>query len=66
MSVKAVRASVKPAVVIHISLAIARVSANEQQELATCWRVSNTSGFAIVIDTRTEGSRGFGHGSFGV
>ena len=56
----------KTGVFIHISLAIARVSAKEQQELAMCWRwgrVSKTYGSAIVIDTRTEGSKGFGHGS---
>ena len=60
------RASVNPAVFIYISLAIARVSAKEQQELAMCWRwgrVSRTYGSAIVIDTRTKGSKGFGHGS---
>ena len=67
-SVKVVRASVKPGVFTHISFAIARVSAKEQQELAMCWRwdrVSKTHGSAIVIDTRTEGSKGFGHGSIG-
>ena len=66
-SVKVVRASVEPGVFIHISFAIARVSAKEQQELAMCWRwdrVSKMYGSAIVIDTRTEGSKGFGHGSF--
>ena len=67
-SVKTVRARVKPAVFIHISLAIAPVSAKEQQELAMCCRwdhVSKRFGSAIVIDTRTEGSKGFGHGSKG-
>ena len=46
----------------HISFAIARVSAKEQQELAMCWcwdRVSKMYGSAIVIDTRTKGSKGF-------
>ena len=67
-SVKTVRASVKTMVFIHISLAIARVSAKEQQEPAMCsrWdRVNKTYGSAIVIDMRTEGSKGFGHGSNG-
>ena len=65
-SVKVVRASIKPGVSTHISLAIARVSAKEQQELAMCrrWdRVSKTYDSATVLDARTEGSKGFGHGS---
>ena len=42
---------------LHISFAIARASAQEQQELAMCWRwgrVSKTHGSAIDIHTRTE------------
>ena len=65
-SVKTVRASVKTAVCTHRSFAIVRVSGKEQQELAMCWRcdrVSKTHGSAIVIDTRTEGSKGLGHRS---
>ena len=57
-SVKTVRAPVKPAVLIHISFAIARGGAKEQQEPAMClrWdRVNKTYGSAIVTDTRTEG-----------
>ena len=60
----AVRASVRPAAFTHISFAIAHVSAKEQQELAMCWRwdhISKTHG--SVIGSRTEGSKGFGHGS---
>ena len=56
-SVKTVRESVKPAVFINISFAIARVSAKGQEELAMCWRwdlVSKTYGSAIVMDARTE------------
>ena len=66
-SVKTVRASVKTAVFTHRSFAIVRVSGKEQQELAMCWRcdrVSKTHGSAIVIDTRTEGSKGLGHRSY--
>ena len=65
-SVKTLHESVKPAVFTHISFAIPRVSAKEQQELAMCWRwdrVSKTFGFAKVADTRSEGSKGVGHGS---
>ena len=65
-SVKTVRASVKTPVFAHRSFAIVRVSGKEQQELAMCWRcdrVSKTHGSAIVIDTRTEGSKGLGHRS---
>ena len=61
------RASVKLTLFIHISFAIARVTAKERQEPAMCWRwdrVSKAHGSAIVIDTRTEGSKGFGHGSY--
>ena len=46
-------ASVKPAVFTHISFAM-------------CWRwdrVSKRYSSAIVIDARTEGSKGVGHGS---
>ena len=67
-SVKNVRASVKTAVCTHRSFAIVRVSGKEQQDLAMCWRcdrVSKTHGSAIVIDTRTEGSKGLGHRSLG-
>ena len=67
-SVKTVRASVKTAVFTHRSFAIIRVSGKQQQELAICWRcdrVSKTHGSAIVIDTRTEGSKGLGHRSIG-
>ena len=56
-SVKAVRVSVKPAVLIHISFMAARVSAKEQQERAMCWgrdRASRMYSSAIVSDTRTE------------
>ena len=65
-SVKTVRASVKTPVFTHRSFAIVRVSAKEQQELAMCWRwdrISKTHGSAIVIDTRTKGSKGLGHSS---
>ena len=68
-SVKTVRASVKTAVFTQRSCAIVRVSGKEQQELAMCWRcdrVSKTHGSAIVIDTRTEGSKGLGHRSSGI
>ena len=70
-SVKKVRVSVKTAVFTHRSFAIVRVIGKEQQELAMCWRcdcVSKTHGSAIVIDTRTEGSKGLGHrsGSYGM
>ena len=68
-SAKPVRASVKPAVFTHISFAIVRVSAKEQQELAMCWRwdrVSKTYGSAIVTDTRTKGSKGLGHRPVGL
>ena len=63
------RASVKTAVFTHRSFAIVRVSGKEQQKLAMCWRcdrVSKTHGSAIVIDTRTEGSKGLGHRSIKV
>ena len=65
-SAKTVCASVKTAVFTHRSFARIRVSAKEQQELAMCWRwdrVSKMHGSAIVIDTRTEGSKGLGHSS---
>ena len=42
-SLCAKRASVEPGVFIHISFAIARVSAKEQQELAMCWRWDRVS-----------------------
>ena len=60
------RASVETAVFTHRSFAIVCVSGKEQQELAMCWRcdrVSKTHGSAIVIDTRTEGSKGLDHRS---
>ena len=66
-SVKTVRASVKTAVFTHRSFAIVRVSGKEQQDLVMCWRcdcVNKTHGSAIVVDTRTEGSKGLGHRSF--
>ena len=67
-SVKTVRASEQRPVFFHIPFAIARVSANEQQKLAMCWRwdrVSDMYRSAILIDTRTEGSKGFRHSSLG-
>ena len=65
-SVKIVRASIKTAIFTHRSFAIIRVSGKEQQELAMWWRydrVNKTHGSAIVIDTRTEGSKDLGHRS---
>ena len=63
-SVNTARASGKPAVFTHISFVIAHFSEKKkQQELAVCWRLDRhikPHGSAIVIDTRTEGSKGFG------